>query len=102
MLMSVDPKNELIDSVMSDTPGQYGYRSIWLGVPRKPECNVCGDHPDSPVSTVNISVDDIKEQIAKAAENEIKEAKSMDFPESLAEGNWSSNGETYYGSRNDL
>ena len=102
MLMSVDPKNELIDSVMNDTPGQYGYRSIWLGVPRNPECNVCGDHPDSPVSTAHISTDDIKAQIAMAAENEIIETESTDTPESLPEGNLSSNGETSNGLRNDL
>jgi hypothetical protein len=96
--MSVDPKNELIDSVMSETPGQYGYRSIWLGVPRKPECNVCGDHPDSPVSTAHISIGDIKAQIEMAAQKEYEDADASKFPESLSEGNWSSNGETFYGS----
>ena len=98
MLMSVDPRNELIDSVMSETPGQYGYRTIWLGVPRKPECNVCGENPDPPVSTAHVSVGDIKEQMELAAQKEHEDSKAGEFPEFLSEGNYSSNGETYYGS----
>jgi hypothetical protein len=98
MLMSVDPRNELIDSVMSETPGQYGYRTIWLGVPRKPECNVCGENPDPPVSTAHISIGDIKEQMELAAQKEHEDSKAGEFPEFLSEGNYSSNGETYYGS----
>jgi len=75
MVMAIEPKNDLVDSVMDSKAGQYGYRSIWLNIERDGGCNVCGANPDPPYVTAQVSTDAIKsaleaETLRKSASQE--------------------------------
>ena len=43
--MSTVPNWDYFPQVFTNTPGQHGYQSVWLGTNRNPECPVCGDNP---------------------------------------------------------
>ena len=62
-ILGVDPEVDILDEVMRGVPAQYGYRSIWLSVPRNDDCVVCGTAPIGPMATVKISSSEINDAL---------------------------------------
>jgi hypothetical protein len=66
VVLAVDPEDQHISPYFdSNTPGQYGHKSLWMQPSKNDQCNVCGLNPDIPRATISPTPSQIREAILK-------------------------------------
>jgi len=66
VVLAVDPEDQHISPYFdSNTPGQYGHKSLWMQPSKNDQCNVCGPNPDIPRATISPTPSQIREAILK-------------------------------------
>jgi molybdopterin/thiamine biosynthesis adenylyltransferase len=73
-MLAVDPNVEIVNAVLNDAVAQYGYKSAWFNLSKAPDCNVCGENPDSPRATAHVSSSDLRQAILMSSDEGAEEA----------------------------